>query len=76
MGPFNSKDMSQNKTSLEVGSVWRLRHSKGFHVKITKLEGNMVHIEHLQRQHNRRSQNERKKVVGRYGFLQCYKPEA
>jgi hypothetical protein len=72
MGPFNSNDMNANQPKLIVGSVWQLRHSKGFRVKVIKLEGNMVHIEHLQRQHNRHSQNDRKKVVSRYGFLQVY----
>lgn len=74
MGPFNSNDMKQNADRIQPGSRWRLRHSKGFFVEIVAVTGNLVHIRHLQRQHNRHTGQKRATAINRYGFLQVYKP--
>lgn len=69
MGPFNSRDMLQNKDKLVAGSEWFLRHNKRFRIRIVSIEGNMVHIKHLVTRRGKQSE-----VVGRYGFMQVYKP--
>lgn len=69
MGPFNSNDMRDSKPRLAPGTEWFLRHNKRFRVRILSIKDNMVRIRHLVARAGKRTE-----VVGRYGFLQVYKP--